>query len=151
MQTPAPLPLDIPLLFLILLVELLFGIGFNKLVEWAHQHNLWHVSVSVVFGVAGTLVIPSVAFLSVSVPFWQVSLIFGACFVASGIPMIAGGTQRTVKESHHRRPLPNHAMRVRDDAVMQIKAILDKIVNGGVEVVKVVNDLHEIVGKLKSM
>ena len=143
--------LDFPLIFLVLLVELLFGLGFNKLVEWAHQHKLWHVSVSVVFGVAGTLVIPSVALLSDSMPFWHASLIFGACFVASGIPMIAGGTRRTVKESHSRRPLPNHAMRVRDEAVMQIKAILDKIVNGGVEVVKVVNDLHEIVGKLKGM
>lgn len=151
MPTPAPFSLDIPLLSLILLVELLFGIGFNQLVDWAHQHNLWHVSVSVVFGVAGTLVIPSVAFLSVSMPFWQASLVFGACFVASGIPMIAGGTQRTVKENHHRRPLPNNAMRVRDEVVMQIKSILDKIVNGGVEVVKVVHDLHEIVGKLKSL
>ena len=151
MQTPAPLPLDIPLLFLILLVELLFGIGFNKLVEWAHQHNLWHVSVSVVFGVAGTLVIPSVAFLSVSVPFWQVSLIFGACFVASGIPMIAGGTQRTVKESHHRRPLPNYAMRIRDDVVMEISKMLDEMVNEGVTLALVVHRWHKIIGRLKSM
>lgn len=151
MSNITPLPLDFPLIFLVLLVEFIFGLGFNKIVEWAHRHNLWHVSVSVIFGVAGTLIIPSVALLSVCMPFWQASLIFGACFIASGIPMIAGGTQRTVKENHHRRPLPNHAMRVRDDAVMQIKAILDKIVNGGVEVVKVVHDLHEIAGKLKSM
>lgn len=41
--------LDFPLIFLVLLVELLFGLGFNKLVEWAHQHKLWHVSVSVVY------------------------------------------------------------------------------------------------------
>ena len=151
MHTTPPLPLDIPLLSLIVLVELLFGIGFNQLVDWAHQHNLWHVSVSVIFGVAGTLVIPSVALLHLEIMFWQASLIFGVCFVASGLPMVWGSTRRTVKESHHRRPLPNSAMRVRDDAVMQIKSILDKIVNGGVEVVKVVHDLHEIVGKLKSM
>jgi hypothetical protein len=151
MSTSAPLPLDFPLLSLILLIELLFGIGFNQLVDWAHQHNLWHVSVSVIFGVAGTLVIPSVALLHLEIQFWQASIIFGVCFVASGIPMIVGGTRRTVKENHHRRPLPNSAMRVRDEVVMEIKAILDKIVNGGVEVVKVVHDLHEIVGKLKSM
>jgi hypothetical protein len=151
MSTSAPLPLDIPLLSLIVLIELLFGIGFNQLVDWAHQHNLWHVSVSVIFGVAGTLVIPSVALLHFQIMFWQASLVFMVCFIASGIPMIVGGTRRTVKESHHRRPLPNSAMRVRDEVVMEIKAILDKIVNGGVEVVKVVHDLHEIVGKLKSM
>lgn len=151
MSTTPPLPLDIPLLSLIVLVELLFGIGFNQLVDWAHQHNLWHVSVSVIFGVAGTLVIPSVALLHLEIMFWQASIIFAVCFVASGLPMVWGSTRRTVKENHHRRPLPNSAMRVRDDVVMQIKSILDKIVNGGVEVVKVVHDLHEIVGKLKSM
>ena len=151
MHISAQLPLDFPLIFLVLLVELLFGIGFNQLVAWAHRNNLWHVSVSVTFGVAGTLIIPSVALMHLEVLFWQVSIIFALCFIASGIPMIAGGTQRTVKESHHRRPLPNNAMRVRDEVVMEIKAILDKIVHGGVEVVKVVHDLHEIVGKLKGM
>jgi hypothetical protein len=151
MPTTAPLPLDFPLLSLILLLELLFGIGFNQLVDWAHQHSLWHVSVSVVVGVAVTLTLPAVVLAHVQVYFWQASLIFGVCFVASGVPMIVGSTRRTVKESHHRRALPNHAMRVRDEAVMEIKSILDKIVNGGVEVVKVVHDLHEIVGKLKSL
>ena len=152
MHPTAPFPLDIPLLSLIVLLELLFGIGFNQLVDWAHRYNLWHVSVSVVFGVIGTLFIPSVAFLHLEIPFWLASIVFALCFTASGIPMIVGGTRRTVKEkSHHRRPLPNSAMRVRDDVVMEIKSILDKIVNGGVEVVKVVNDLHEIVGKLKNL
>lgn len=151
MQPSALFPFDIPLLSLIVLVELLFGIGFNQLVDWAHRHNLWHVSVSVIFGVAGTLVIPTITLMHVAMHFWQASLVFTVCFVASGIPMIVGGTRRTVKESHHRRPLPNSAMRVRDDVVMQIKSILEKIVNGGVEVVKVVHDLHEIVGKLKSL
>lgn len=151
MSNNAALPLDMPLLSLIVLGELLLGIGFNQLVGWAHRHNLWHVSVSVIFGVAGTLVIQSVALRQIEVPFWQASLIFLVCFTASGIPMVSGSTQRTVKESHHRRPLPNNAMRVRDDVVMEVKSILDKIVNGGVEVVKVVHDLHEIVGKLKSM
>ena len=50
MPLNAGFPLDFPLLFLILLLELLFGIGFNQLVEWAHQHNLWHVAVSVICG-----------------------------------------------------------------------------------------------------
>jgi hypothetical protein len=151
MSTTTPLPLDFPLLSLILLIELLFGIGFNQLVDWAHQHNLWHVSVSVIFGVAGTLVIPSVALLHLEIMFWQASLIFGVCFVASGLPMVWGSTRRTVKENHHRRPLPNKAIKVRDQAVMEISSILDKIANGGVEVVKVVHELHEIIGTLKSL
>lgn len=151
MSNITPLPLDFPLLFLVLLVEFIFGLGYNKLVEWAHQHNLWHVSVSVVFGVAGTLIIPSVALLSVCMPFWQASLIFGACFIASGIPMIAGGTQRTVKESHHRRPLPNYAMRIRDDVVMEISKMLDEVVNEGVTLALVVHRWHKIIGRLKSM
>jgi len=151
MSNITPLPLDFPLIFLVLLVEFIFGLGFNKIVEWAHRHNLWHVSVSVIFGVAGTLIIPSVALLSVCMPFWQASLIFGACFIASGIPMIAGGTQRTVKENHHRRPLPNHAMRIRDDAVMEISKMLDEVVNEGVTLALVVHRWHKIIGRLKSM
>ena len=151
MSNITPLPLDFPLLFLVLLVEFIFGLGYNKIVEWAHRHNLWHVSVSVVFGVAGTLVIPSVALLSVCMPFWQVSLIFGACFIASGIPMIAGGTRRTVKESHHRRPLPNYVMRIRDDVVMDINKMLDEVVNEGVTLALVVHRWHKIIGRLKSM
>lgn len=151
MQSPAQLPLDFPLIFLVLLVELLFGIGFNQLVAWAHRHNLWHVSVSVIFGVAGTLIIPSVALLSVCMPFWQASLIFGVCFVASGIPMIFGSTKRTVKESHHRRPLPNNAMRVRDEVVMDVAAKIEKILAKDMDIAELVHVMHKWIGALKSM
>jgi hypothetical protein len=151
MPTSAPFPLDIPLLSLIVLVELLFGIGFNQLVDWAHQHNLWHVSVSVSIGVAGTLIIPSVALLHLVMPFWQAALVFGACFVASGIPMIVGGTRRTVKENHHRRPLPNYAMHIRDDVVMEISKMLDEVVTESVTIALVVHRWHKIIGRLKSM
>jgi hypothetical protein len=120
-------------------------------VQWAQNNKLWHVSISVVAGVAGTLILPSIFMSKLTLELWQATLFYFLCFTASGVPMIVGSTRKTVKESHRRRPLPNHAMQVRDDVVMELKSILEKIVNGGVEVVKVVNDLHEIVGKLKNL
>lgn len=151
MQPPAPLSLDFPLLSLIVVVELLFGIGFNQLAAWAHQHNLWHVSVSVVVGVAVTLTMPAVALAHVQVYFWQSAIFYFVCFVASGVPMIVGSTRRTVKESHHRRPLPNHAMHIRDDVVMEISKMLDEVVSKQAEIADIVHRWHKIIGKLKTL
>lgn len=50
MQTPFA-----PALPLTLLVELLFGIGYNELVTWWQKHGLMHVSYQVVIGVAAPL------------------------------------------------------------------------------------------------
>lgn len=140
-----------PQAFPVLILELLFGIGFNELVKWAQEHKLWHVSISVVAGVAGTLIIPIFFMHKSTMELWQVTLFYFLCFTASGVPMIVGSTRKTVNDNHRRRPLPNAAIKVRDEAVMNISAILDQIANGGVEVVKVVHELHEIKGKLKSL
>lgn len=144
-------PLNIPLAILILILELLFGIGFNELVKWANKHKMWHVSISVVAGVAMTLLFPAVILMQVHVVFWQSSVFYFVCFTASGVPMIVGSTRQTVKENHHRRPLPNHVMKTRDDVVMEISAMLDEIVNNKVEVVSVVHRLHQVKGRLKSL
>ena len=145
-------PLEFPLIFLIVLLELLFGIGFNLLVDWAHRHNLWHVSVSVIFGVAGTLSVPAVVLHSQpQMYFWQASMIFGMCFVASGVPMVWGSTRRTVKESHQRRPLPNNAMRVRDEVVMGMASAVEKIVAKEMEIAELVHVIHKWIGALKSL
>lgn len=142
------LSFEIPLLFLL---ELLFGIGFNQLVAWVNRHNLWHVSISVVLGVAGTLLIPMIFLAQIELMFWQVALIYFLCFAASGLPMVFGSTRRTVKESHHRRPLPNNAMRVRDDVVMDINVTIEKVVKNEVEIASLVHWMHKWIGALKSM
>jgi hypothetical protein len=136
---------------IILLMEILFGIGFNALVEWAHHHNLWHVSVSVSAGVALTVTIATVGLWSEPVSFWQAGLIMLLCFSASGVPMIAGSTRRTVKESHQRRPLPNNAMRVRDDVVMELSAAVETVVDGHMDLARLVHLMHQWIGKLRSM
>lgn len=144
-------PLEFPLVSLIVLVEFLFGIGFNSLVGWAHKNKIWHVSVSVMMGVAVTLLIPALVLTEREFYFWQASLFYLVCFIASGLPMVFGSTRRTVKESHQRRPLPNHAMQVRDDVVMELKLIIDEIVQKKAEVAMVIHRLHELVGKLRGL
>ena len=82
---------------LVLVVEILFGVGFNALVAWAYSVQLWHVSVSVAVGVAGTIVIPAVMWFGVKVTFWQAGLLLLICFIGSGVPMIVGSTRRSVQ------------------------------------------------------
>jgi len=58
-------------ILLTLVVEILFGVGFNALVAWAHENKLWHVSVSVAVGVAGTIIVPAVMWFGVDLLYRQ--------------------------------------------------------------------------------
>ena len=143
-----PYPPQFPMVFLL---ELLFGIGFNKLVEWAHHNRLWHVSTSVSIGVAVTLIIPILLMGSTQVALWQSAIMYFTFFAASGTPMIWGSTVRTVDKMHKRRRLPNFVMKVRDEVVMDMNAMADKIVAKNAEVAEVVHELHKWIGSLKSL
>ena len=141
-------PAEFPL---VLLLELLFGFGFNALVDWVQKNNLWHVSLSVVIGVFVTFLIPTIILPQTQMALWQVSVFYFGCFSASGFPMVLGSTRRTVKENHHRRPLPNNAMHVRDDVVMDMNSHIEKIVKNEEEIAMLVHVMHQWIGKLKSL
>lgn len=146
---------------LVLVIEILFGVGFNALVAWAHNNRLWHVSVSVAVGVAGTIIIPAVMWFGVKVTFWQAGLILLVCFIGSGVPMIVGSTRRSVqerKDQKKRRPWPNAALQAKDAAVMELSSLAREIAEdakeGKIAVLDLpdyVNRLHGVIGTLKSV
>jgi len=138
-------------LLLCLAVLLIFGFGFNKLVEWVNSRRAWPVSFSVVIGVAVTIAVPTLFFWNYELHFWQASTVCLFSFIASGSPMIFGNVLRETQKSHKRRRLPTSAMIVRDDVVMELKMTIDKIVEKEAEVVEVVHTLHEVIGSLKSL
>lgn len=157
MQTPFP-PVEI--VTGVYLSEALFGIGYNKLVEYAHQHRLWDVSISVTIGVTVTLIIPVAAWYALDLAVWQTALLFVGCFVFSGSPMIVGSLRRTVAESqtHKARPWPTRAAQARDDAIMSLTTLAEEIsdmTRAGKLTLQhlpdVVNKLHRIIGTLKSV
>lgn len=144
----------------VLLVEFLFGLGYNALVAWAHEHKLMHVSVSVVVGVSGTLLIPALVWFGNEMPFWMSGILLVGCFAASGVPMIAGSMRRTVtvKDNKKRRPLPNAAMKIRDEAVMELAMMAHEIADSAKQneltvrdLPDFVNRLHSVIGMLKSV
>lgn len=141
----------------ILLTEFLFGVGYNQLVAWG-QDRLWHVSISVVVGVAVTLAIPAAVWWGTSLDFWKTATLLTLCFAASGAPMVYGSMQRTVKSSHKRRPWPTAALRARDDAIMQLSSLAHEISDEARQgtlkaghLPDYVNRLHEVIGTLKSV
>ena len=135
----------------VILAELLFGIGFNRLVTWAHLHNIWHVSISVVIGVTVTVLIPTLTWWRISLDFWLAAALLTACFAASGTPMIIGSMQRSIAESHKRRPWPTAALQARDAAVMDLSLLADLVANQETDNAKVVHQLHQVIGTLKSV
>lgn len=150
----APIPLEI---VLVALVEFLFGLGYNALVVWAFRHRLMHVSLSVVIGVAVTLLIPTVVWFDHPMPFWQCGGLLLICFAASGTPMIVGSTRRTVNNKR-RRPWPNSALRAKEDAVMELSAMAHEIAGKAKanqltlqDLPDYVNRLHGVIGILKSV
>lgn len=142
---------------LVLLAELLFGIGYNSLVAWAMKHKLTHVSITVVVGVAITLLIPAVKWFAYEMPFYQAGIFLMLCFSASGLPMVVGSMLRTVKDQKKRRPLGNAAARIRDEAVMEVNAIIhdfvertkDNLTAG--DLVELLHRLYSVVGMLRSL
>lgn len=135
----------------IIFAEALFGIGFNRLVEWAHLNKLWDVSISVVMGVTVTVLIPTLTWWRVTMDFWLAAALLSACFAASGTPMIIGSMRRTVEESHKRRPWPTAAAQARDNAVMDLTMLADQVANEQLVNAKVVHQLHQVIGTLKSV
>lgn len=146
-------------ILIVLLVEVLFGLAYNELVAWAHQHQLMHVSVSVVFGVAGTVLIPAGTWFDDRMPFWQAGILLMLCFAASGIPMIVGSTRRSVaeKDNKKRRPWPTAALRIRDEAMMELSMMANDIAEKArageltvMDLPSYVNRLHSVIGMLRS-
>lgn len=139
---------------MVLLFELLFGIGYNALVALWNKHKLVHVSIEVAIGVAGALLIPIVFWFD----YWEFIVILILCFVACGLPMIVGSMTRTVKDNKKRKPLPNTAAKVRDEAVMDLNTLADDIaIKAKDDQLRVqdlpyyVNVLHSVIGMLKSL
>jgi hypothetical protein len=131
----------------VILAELVFGIGFDRLVGWAHLHKLWHVSASVVIGVAATLLLPTVVWPEL----WRTSLLLAVCFTASGLPMIIGSLRRTVSESHKRRAWPTAASQARDAAVMDLTALATYIADKRIDNTQAVHRIYQVIGTLKSV
>jgi hypothetical protein len=142
----------------VLLAESLFGVGYNLLVDWAHENRIWHVSVSVVIGVAVTVLIPTAAWYRADMPFWMAGALFLACFGSSGIWMVIGSTRRSVAKSHKRQGLPRSAAKTRDVIVMDVSALAGEIADRAKagklvagDLPHYVHQLHQVVGALKSM
>lgn len=85
--------MGLPLLAVIYLALLLFGIGYNLLIAWAEKTGFikGYTSLFVVAGVCVTVAATSV----VDLPF---ALITGGAFIASGTPMIVGSMIRHKRE-----------------------------------------------------
>lgn len=156
-MNPELIPTEIAL---VILLELLYGFGYNALVAYWSKHDLMHVSWTVVIGVAGTLLIPALVWFNTEMPFWLSSLFLLACFAASGIPMIVGSMQRTVveKDQKKRRPLGNTAMRIRDEVVMELNILANDIAERSKtnaislhDLPDYVHRLHRQIGSLKTL
>ena len=154
-MNPAQMPLEIAL---VALVELLFGLGYNVLVGWLFRHRLMHVSISVVIGVAVTLLIPALVWFRLLMPFWQAGLLLLICFAASGTPMIVGSMRRTVnKDGKKRRKIGNTAGKIRDEIVMDLIALARDIAEKSKDntvmqdLPDYINRIHSLIGSLKTL
>lgn len=152
-----------PLFPALFLAEALFGVLYNTAVAHLQNWKLWHVSTSVVVGVAGTLAIATAFLWAVDMPFWLASLVFLGCFAASGTPMVIGSWARTIKErktnqSHKRREWPTGAKQARDAALQDLSALAHDIASaserGEISLKHLpgyVNRIYQVIGTLKSV
>jgi len=89
-------------LFLVIayLVLAHFGIGFNKLVDYANHYPTakGFTSFAVVFGNAMTMLIFTVFFRDVVMPTWVTMVLLLGAFACSGAPMIIGHRMRYARE-----------------------------------------------------
>jgi len=153
-------PLAFPAFPLVILVELLFGLGYNRLAAWLQKHSLMHVSYQVVAGVAGTLLIAGVGLAQETMPFWQAAALLLVCFGASGAPMIIGSNLRSVesKETHKARPWPTRALQARDDAIIDLTTLANEIAASAKarklsieDFPGYINRIYQVIGTLKSV
>jgi len=59
--------------------------------------------------------------------------------------------ERSIAESHKRRPWPTAAAQARDNAVMDLSMLADQVANQETDNAKVVHQLHQVIGTLKSV
>lgn len=121
-----------PQVLVAVLISLVFGILFDKLVEWVNEHKVWHVSISVAIGVGVTVLIPTVALAQETLTGWMFGAALLVCFTASGIPMIVGASIRHAREVQEKkakkaRPLGNTNAKVRDFVVMELAHLADEM------------------------
>lgn len=154
-----------PLTPALFLAEALFGLLYNTVVSHLQSWKLWHVSTSVVVGVACTLAIAAAFLWNIEMPFWLAALLFFGCFAASGTPMVIGSWARTIKEarqeksdSHKRREWPTAAKQAREDALQDLSALAHDIAHaserGEISLKHLpgyVNRIYLVIGILKSV
>lgn len=88
----------------VILVLVLVGIGYNAFVAWFQERHKGYTAIFVVGGVALTLM---GAALLVGV---QDALLVGACFAASGLPMVLGSMLRNAADGAQARKLARELM-----------------------------------------
>lgn len=151
-------PPEIPLM---LALQVLYGLGYNVAVPQLQKTRLWHVSTSVVVGVAGTLLLEAAFMWQYSLPYWASALINFGCFAASGLPMVLGSLHRTAiahqaKKSHKPHEWPTRAAHARETVITEMTLLAREIaawaesgqLNAG-KIPGIVNQLHEWIGILK--
>ena len=144
---------------MVAMIELVYGIGYNALVAVLFRHRLMHVSLSVVIGVLGTLLIPALVWFNRPMPFWQSGLLLLLCFAVSGTPMVIGSMSRTVaKDDKKRRRIGNTAAKIRDGIVLDMHTLAADIADMSKEerltvshLPHIVNRIHGLIGELKSL
>jgi hypothetical protein len=129
-------------ILVIVLGELLFGMGYNRFFEWARIPAAY----AVVFGVAATIGLPLVFWWDAGLWGWQWALLALASFAGSGAPMVWGFIHRRNANSHQARAWPNKAARVRDEVIMELAAIGQRTEDAGL-----VRKCHELIGMLRSV
>lgn len=140
-----------PMVYLLVLVELLFGLAYDQLVKFVHAHGIWHVSVSVIIGVFVTGVIFIAFMFDKVMPAWQFSLIVAACFAGSGLPMVFGSVARDVKDKKKKRPLGKYGAKIRDEVSMELTVMANEIAEQIKKDQLTVRDLPDLVNRLHQM
>ena len=137
-----------PLLSLYL-AQTVWGLLYAILIHWmaVNRYGNGGTAASVVVGVAVTLLIQW-AFM----PDSQIPITFGS-FACSGFWMFTTYMYRYErrKKSHKARRLPNNAMRIRDEVVMDLGLLADDTAQGDQTNASIVHRLHQAIAALKAM
>jgi len=133
---------------ILVLGEFLFGVFYNWLVDLAHKAKIYDplVAVSVALGVAVSVVIPTGLFWKDTLAAWQWSIVMLISFIGSGSPMIYGSLRRMSKQNHKRMRITGTAARIRDEAIMDLKLVVERIDDADC-----VRDVYQVIGALKNI
>jgi hypothetical protein len=130
-------------IILVALSEALFGLGYNRLVEWANIPSAY----AVIGGCAVTIGIGTAAWMNLELAGWQWAVLMLVCFGASGIPMTAGFMHRN-KKKHKRMQISGAAARIRGAVVMELKWLANAIATQSKSKALTTADLPEYVQRL---